>query len=174
MKLVRTASLIIALAGATTVYADTPQKAPADKKAPDAKAPPAKDAPAPAPAKEEISAADAQKVLDFFNKFADAIIANKDSCPKMAVAINGVIDSNKAFIEQANKMKAENKKLPKAVEDKMGARMKEFLPIVMKCKDDKDVAAAMQRMDKPDAKPAATPPADPKATPKKDTAPAKK
>ena len=171
MKLVRTATLIIALAGATTVYADTPQKAPAEKKAPDAKAPPA-DKAAP-PAKEEISAAEAQKVLDFFNKFADAIVANKDSCPKMAVGINGVIDSNKAFIEQANKMKSEGKKLPKAVEDKMGARMKEFLPMVMKCKDDKDVAAAMQRMDKPDSKPAA-PAADPKATPKKDAAPAKK
>jgi hypothetical protein len=171
MKLVRTATLIIALAGATTVYAQAPQKAPAEKKAPDAKAPADKAAP---PAKEEISAAEAQKVLDFFNKFADAIVANKDSCPKMAVAINGVIDTNKAFIEQANKMKADGKKLPKAVEDKMGARMKEFLPMVMKCKDDKDVAAAMQRMDKPDAKPAAPAPAPKKDAAAPAPAPAKK
>jgi hypothetical protein len=169
MKLVRTFSMIIALAGATTAFADTK---PADKKAPEAKPEAKKDAP-PAPPAQEISAAEAEKVLAFFKQFSAAIIANKDSCPKMAVAINGVIDKNKDFIAKANAMKAEGKKLPKATEEKMGEEMKAMIPAVMKCKDDKDVNAAMQRMEKGgDKAPAAK--SEPKTAPAAPAAPAPK
>lgn len=146
MKLVRTFSMLIALAGASTAaFADT--KAPAK---------PADKAPATAP-KAEVSAAEAAEVLAFFNKFADAIVVNKDSCPKMATAINGVIDTNAAFIKKANEMKASGKKLPKETEDKMQARMKDMMPAAMKCKDDAGVAAALKRMDDPSAKAAPAP-----------------
>jgi hypothetical protein len=148
MKLLRTFTMIALLGASTaTAFAD----APAPKK--DAKT-------------EEISAADADKFLAFFNKFVDAIVQNKDNCPKMAGALNGVIDTNKDLIAKANEAKASGKKLPKALEEKMMARVKEMMPAMQKCGADKDVQAAIQRMDKkPDAAPAKAPaaPATPPA-----------
>jgi len=72
---------------------------------------------------------------------------------------------------------ATGKDLPPAVKEKLQKRQGEMMTGVMKCKDDKDVSAAMNRMDQrsADAKPAgdakATPPAPPV---KKDAPPAKK
>jgi hypothetical protein len=118
--------------------------------------------PAPAPAKPapEISSADADKFLAFFNKFVDVIVANKEDCVKMAKGLNGVIDSNKAIIAKANEAKASGKKLPKAMEEKMMARVKEMMPAMQKCGADKDVQAALQRLDdkKAAAAPGKTPP----------------
>ena len=131
MKFVRTLSMIIALAGASTVYADTPAKAPAEKKAPDK-----------APAKEELSAADAAKVEKFFNDFVDAIVKNQDACPKMATAINSLLNANEAWIA---KMADSGKDLPPSVKEKLAKRQGEMMTGVMKCKDDKDVNAAMMR-----------------------------
>ena len=107
MKLVRTFTMITALAGATLAYADT--KPPTPAPAADKKAPP----PAAAP---EVSQADAEKFLVFFNKLVDTVVANKDDCTKLAAGINGVIDGNKDMIAKANEAKAAGKKLPKALE----------------------------------------------------------
>ncbi|MBA3539583.1 MAG: hypothetical protein H0T79_08125 [Deltaproteobacteria bacterium] len=144
MTLFRTLT-IAALIGASTLSAF-------------AEAPPAKPTAKPA---DEISAADAEKFIVFFNKFIDAIVLNKDNCPKMASSLNTVIDTNKDLIAKANDAKAAGKKLPKALEEKMMARVKEMMPAMQKCGTDKDVQAAIQRMDqKPAATPAkATPPA---------------
>lgn len=98
------------------------------------------------PAKDEISAVEAEKFLVFFNQFADAVVKNKDDCAKMAGAINGVIDQNLALIKQANDAKAANKKLPKAVEEKMSARLKDMFPAMSKCKQDAGVMTAMKRL----------------------------
>jgi hypothetical protein len=163
MKLLRTVTMITALASATYAYADNKAPAPAPAapaKAPD-KAAPAKDA----PKAEEISQADAEKFLAFFNKLVDAVVANKDDCTKMATGVNGVIDSNKDMIAKANEAKAAGKKLPKSLEDKMMARVKEMMPAMQKCQNDKAVQAAFMRMDgggkdtKTDTKTATPPPA---------------
>ncbi len=131
MKLLRTFTMIALLGASTaTAFADAP-------------AAPKKDAKT-----EEISQEDADKFLAFFNKFVDAIVQNKDNCPKMATSLNGVIDSNKDLIAKANEAKASGKKLPKALEEKMMARVKEMMPAMQKCGADKDVQAAIQRMDK--------------------------
>lgn len=135
MKLLTTFTMIAILAATTVASAE---------------------APAPVPAQDaEISKADADKFLAFFNAFVDAIVQNKDNCPKMATALNGVIDKNKALIQKANEAKAAGKKLPKALEEKMMARVKEMMPAMQKCGADKDVQAALQRMD--DKAPAAAP-----------------
>src|SRR5687768_15343224 len=76
--------------------------------------------------RDEVAAAEAEKFLAFFNKFVDAVIANKDNCGKMAGAINGVIDGHLDIVKKANEAKAAKKKLPKALEDKMLARVKEM------------------------------------------------
>lgn len=114
-------------------------------------APALAEAPKPQP-KDEVSAAEAEAFLAFFNKFADAVIKNKDACPKMATAINGVIDANQETIKKANEMKAANKKLPKAIEDKLTARLKDMFQAMVKCKDDAGVKTAMRRLDGPSKK----------------------
>jgi hypothetical protein len=113
--------------------------------------------PAPEPKRVEISKAEGEKFLVFFNKMVDAIVQNKEDCPKMAAAITVVVDTNQAVIKKANDAKAAGKKLPKAIEDKMMARIKdEMMPAMQKCGGDADVQVAMNRMDKPSA-PAAKP-----------------
>jgi len=97
--------------------------------------------------REEIPAAEAEKFLGFFNKFVDAVITNKENCAKMAGSINGVIDGHKDIVAKANEAKAAKKKLPKALEEKMMARVKEMIPAMQKCGSDKDVKAAVGRLD---------------------------
>ena len=97
--------------------------------------------------RDEVSAAEAEKFLGFFNKFVDAVIQNKENCAKMAGAINGVIDANQDIVKKANEAKAAKKKLPKALEDKMMARVKEMIPAMQKCGGDKDVKTAVGRLD---------------------------
>jgi hypothetical protein len=135
MKLVRTLSMIIALAGASTALADTPAKAPAP-------APAEKKAPDKAPAKEELGKADVEKVEKFFDEFYNAVVKNQDACPKMATAINTLLDKNEAWLK---KMAESGKDMPQASKDKMQKKMQDMMNGMMKCKDDKGVQASMQR-----------------------------
>jgi hypothetical protein len=141
MKLLRNFTIIAALAGASIAVADTKAPPPAaDKKAPDTKAG-GKDA------GQEISKADAEEFYKFFEKFVDAIVANKDNCEKMAGALNGVIDSNMALVKKANEAKTAGKKLPKEMEQKMMEKVKTMMPGMQKCGTDKKVQDALKRMD---------------------------
>jgi hypothetical protein len=145
MKLVRTLSMIIALAGASTALADTPPAkapapAPTEKKAdkPADKAP----APAPTPAKQEFTKAEVEKIEKFFSDFYDAVTKNQDACPKMATAINALFDKHQDWLK---KLMESGKDLPQASKDKMQKKQQDLFQGVMKCKDDKGVEAAMQR-----------------------------
>lgn len=102
--------------------------------------------------REEVSAADAEKMLNFFGKFVDSIVQNKDNCPSMAKAVTAVIDANQDAVKLAADAKAANKTLPKAIEEKMMARVKELMPAMQKCGGDKDVKAAIAKLDKKDEK----------------------
>jgi hypothetical protein len=141
MKLVRTFSMIIALAGASTVYADTPPaKAPAP--APEKKAP----APAPdkkAPAKAELSAAETAKVEAFFSEFYKAVMDNKDACAKMGPAMKVVLDK---YLDAMTKMAESGKEPPQATKDKLKPKQEEMMSAVFKCKDDKGVSTELQRL----------------------------
>ena len=107
-----------------------------------------------APAKPaEVEPAEAERILDFFNRFADTIIANKDDCKKMAGAINSFVDSNADNIKKAKEIKDGKKRLPKAVEEKMMARLKEMVPAMTKCQKDADVKKALERAKGEDKKP---------------------
>ena len=103
--------------------------------------------------REEVSSADATRLEEFFKKFVDTVIANKDSCPKMATEVSKVIDANIETVKMANAAKKANKKLPKATEEKMMAKVKEMMPAMQKCGSDKDVKAAIAKMDIKDDKP---------------------
>jgi hypothetical protein len=125
--------MIIALAGASTVYADTPPpKAPAEKKAPEK----------PAEKKEQFSPDEAKKAEKIMDDFFDALTKNQDNCPKMASAIVAVIDPNEAWLI---KLAESGKEAPPALKEKTKKRQGEVIGAVMKCKDDKDVNAALQR-----------------------------
>ena len=166
MKLVRTLSMIIALAGASTALADTPPAkapapAPTEKKA---------DKPAdkaPAPAKPEFAKEEVDKIEKFFGELFDAVTKNQDACPKMATALNTLIDKNQDWVK---KLLETGKDLPKASKDKMQKKQLELGQGMAKCKDDKGVEAAIQRFmalgaAKRKADTAAPPPTT--ATPKK-------
>ena len=107
------------------------------------------------PKAEQIAQADADKYLAFFNKLTDAIIANKDTCPRMASAMNTVIDANQEIIKKVAEAQAAGKRLPKAAEEKMAARTREMIPAMNKCGNDGDVKAALKKIDtsKPSEKP---------------------
>ena len=134
MKLVRSLSMIIALAGASTVHAQAPAKAPAEKKAPEADKK--------APAGNELSAADVQKAEKFFDELYVAVTKHQAACPKMATAISSLLDKHQDWLK---KMAESGKDMPQASKDKLQKKQNEMTTGVMKCKDDKDVQTAMQR-----------------------------
>jgi hypothetical protein len=135
MKLARTLSLLVALAGASTVHAQAPAKAPAEKKAPEAdkKAPPAGN---------DLSPADVQKAEKFFDELYTAVMKNQAACPKLATAVNGLLDKHGDWLK---KTVESGKDMPQASRDKLQKKQNEMQGGLAKCKDDKDVQAAMQR-----------------------------
>ena len=131
MKLVRTLSMFLALAGATTAYAQTPApKAPAEKKAPQADK------------KGEMSPAEVAKAEKFFDDFFNAIVKNQDACPKMATAINTLLDKHGAWLKQ---MAESGKDLPASSKDKLQKKQGEMSAAMQKCLGDEGVKTAMQR-----------------------------
>jgi hypothetical protein len=147
MTAVRTLALVALLVSTASAQPAKPDnKAPAAEK----KAEPKSDQKS---GREEIPTETAEKYLGFFNKLMDTIVQNKDSCTKMAAGINAHVDANHELVVQMNKDKADGKKMPKAIEEKMQARVKEMVPAMQRCGTDKEVQAAIKRMDtKPAAK----------------------
>lgn len=164
-------SLFIAGAFAGTAYAETP----APKKDP---APATDKAPAKAPAKQEVSAAEADKFLAFYNKFVDIAVASKEDCAKLTKESNALIDANGDLLKKIQEAKAANKELPQATKEKMMSRIKELMPAMKKCESDPAFTAVMQRMQGGKAPAASsTPPAkttEPAKTEPAKTPPAKK
>lgn len=106
------------------------------------------------PAKAEVSAADAEKFLAFMTKLHEAILSNATDCPKMATAINGVVDAHADVIKMARDAKAAGKKLPKEYEDKVKAKAEEMTHKGLgKCMSDPAVTAAFQRFSNKSASP---------------------
>ncbi|HWO19697.1 MAG TPA: hypothetical protein VNO30_13015 [Kofleriaceae bacterium] len=128
MKLARTLSLLVALAGASTVHAQAPKKAPAAAEK--------------APAGNELSPADVQKAEKFFDELYSAVMKNQAACPKMATAVSGLLDKHQDWLK---KMVESGKDMPQASRDKLQKKQSEMAGGLGKCKDDKDVQAAMQR-----------------------------
>ncbi len=132
MKLFRTLSISVALAGASTAaFADKAPAKPAEKPAP----------PAAKPA-DTVTPAEAAKVEKFFNELVDAMVKHQNTCKNMAVSINALFDKNEGWLMKAAES---GKELPQTSKDKMAKRQNEMMGAAMKCKDDADVVKAMQR-----------------------------
>ncbi len=94
-----------------------------------------------APSKDDIA-----KFLAFFNKVADAVIADKADCTKMATDMNAIIDANQASIDAAKKAQASGQKLPQDTVNQMMATAKRMAPaLAEKCSKDKGVTDALAR-----------------------------
>ena len=124
MKLVKAVFLTIALAGASTSFADAPA---AKSSRPMASA-------------DEIKHAEA-----FFDELVNAVVKNQDACPKMGPAVNAVLDKHEAWLR---KMAEADKDLPQATKDKFQKRQTEMTNGVTKCASDPGVSAAFQRFGK--------------------------
>jgi peptidyl-prolyl cis-trans isomerase A (cyclophilin A) len=103
----------------------------------------------PAPAA-EISAADAQKLLAFFDKLIPAMIAVKDDCGKMAAAIDKAVTADAAMLKVVMKQLTSGKTLPKDAEAKLNDMMTKGGKQLDKCATDKSVETAMKRIFDPD------------------------
>ena len=139
-------SLFIAAALAGTAYADQPAPPATKKPAPTEKKAPTTTQPSEVK-KAELSPAEAEKFLVFFNKFVDTVVAAKEDCAKLTKDINVLIDANTALLKQIQDAKAANKDLPQATKDKMMSRVKEMMPAMQKCGQDPSFQAAMKRME---------------------------
>ncbi len=100
----------------------------------------------------ELSAADSAKILSFFDKLIPVMIANKDDCPKMAKAIDALVNQNAAMLRVVMKQLSSGKVLPPADEQKLTERMSKDAQSLMTCLSDPTVAGAMKRIEDPDFK----------------------
>jgi hypothetical protein len=98
--------------------------------------------------RDEISTADADRFVAFIEKVAAAVTTNVNACPKMATAITAVVDANADVIKMATEAKAAGKKLPKAYEAKLREKTKPMEAGLEKCKDDKAVVSAIEKVGK--------------------------
>lgn len=92
-------------------------------------------------------AADMKKFMAFFDKIVDTVVADQDSCPKMATDLNKVIDANKDVLEMAKKYADSGKKMPAEMQKHMQDQVQRMMPGMQKCGSDKAVNAAFARLD---------------------------
>jgi hypothetical protein len=140
MKLFRSLSIALVLAfTAGTALADKPADKPAAGSG-------AGSASGSAPALTDQDKADIAKWLVFFDSIVDTVVKDKDNCPTMAADINALVDKNADLIKKAEAAVAAGKKLDDASKKHMMDSVKKMIPAMQKCGTDKDVQAAMMRM----------------------------
>jgi hypothetical protein len=97
--------------------------------------------------KSELAPADVTKLLAFFDRLVDAVVANKADCAKMAKAVDAVVESSKEVRAMAEKARKENKKLPAAAQQHMLDGAKQMVPAMQQCGGDAAVVAAFKKLD---------------------------
>ncbi|HEY1556612.1 MAG TPA: hypothetical protein VGF94_17375 [Kofleriaceae bacterium] len=90
--------------------------------------------------------ADLKKFLAFMDKITDAVVADKDTCPKMATDINSLIDANNEVIEIGKKAAAAGKQMPADAQKHVQDDVKRMMPGLQNCGQNKDVQAAFGRL----------------------------
>jgi hypothetical protein len=123
MRALRTLTLLIALTGASTAYAE-------DKKEP-------------------LSAADAEKLLLFYNELVDHAVQSAADCAALATAVNGVVNRHMNTLQMSWAAKKAKKVVPKDVQEKIDKRGPELVGALRKCLADKAVGEAFARMKPP-------------------------
>jgi hypothetical protein len=106
-----------------------------------ASAQPDKQAPA------EVTPLEAQSWIALFEKVVDAVVVNRDDCPKMSTDLNAVIDANQPTIAMARDAKTKGKRLPASVQQRMMVGMRKMMAALDKCGRDDQVSLAFKRLD---------------------------
>ena len=112
--------------------------------------------PPPTPAAAEISAADAAKLVAFFDKLIPAMVAQKNDCAKMASVVDAAVTADTAMLKVVMKQLTAGKALPKDAEAKLTERMTKDSKSLDACAGNAAVETAMKRIFDPDL-PAAPP-----------------
>jgi len=144
---------ILTLAGALSAAAPAvaADKAPAADKgaapAPAAKDPgsPGKDA-AKDTSKTDISPADVQQYLAFFDKFVGYIDADQNDCDKMAKDLSAHLDASHALLMKAKAAHDAGKTLPEAARQHIMSTAPKMATGAQKCNSNEKVTAALQKI----------------------------
>jgi hypothetical protein len=94
----------------------------------------------------EMSAADTQKWITFFDKLVDTVV-KAGTCDKMATDVNGVVAANRDAIATAKAAHAAGRKLPQPAQQHMMEGVKKMVPALQKCGQDDRVRAAFAKLD---------------------------
>ena len=124
MRALRSLTLLFALAGASTAYAE-------DKK------------------EKPLSAAHAEQLLAFFNELVDTSVKNANDCQALAGAVDGLVTRNINAVNMMWAVKRLKQVLPPDVQAKMNERGKALVGALRKCWNDQGVVEAFKRMKLP-------------------------
>ena len=98
----------------------------------------------------QLPAADAAKLVGFFDKLLDVMVAHKDDCAKMAGAIDAQVTREAAMLRAVMKQVAAGKSLPPDAEAKLTERLTKHAQDLAPCAADAAVNQAMKRIENPD------------------------
>jgi hypothetical protein len=95
----------------------------------------------------EMSSADAQTWVAFLDKLVDKIVANANTCDKMASEVSAVIDENHDAIAVAEKARARHLTLPAEAQQHIIVTIRKALPAMQNCADNDKVQAALAKLE---------------------------
>src|SRR5689334_9659396 len=128
MRALRTATLVIALAGTGAAHADAPKEKP-------------------------ISPAQAEQLLAFFGELVDVSVKNATDCPALAAAVDGLVTRQIDTVNLMWRLKQDRQVVPPDVQSKLNRRAAEMVGALRKCWNDGAVKAAFARMKPPPKEP---------------------
>jgi len=136
MRALRSLTLLLALAGASTAYAEEKaEKAEKNEKK--------------AEKEEQLSAAHAEQLLAFFNELVDTSVKNAADCQALATEVDGLVTRSINTVNMMWAMKKLKRVVPADVQAKMDKRGVELVGALRKCWTDERVTAAFKRMKLP-------------------------
>ena len=94
----------------------------------------------------EMSKADGDKFLAFFDKLADTVVADKADCAKMGTDMTKQVDDNKDILAKVDEARKSGKPMPVEMRNHVMATSRKMAPAIEKCKADKNVSAAFQKL----------------------------
>jgi hypothetical protein len=95
----------------------------------------------------EMSAADTQKWLVFFDKLVTVVVKASGTCDKLATDVTKLIDVNQDAIAMARAAREAGRKLPQTAQQHMMEGVKKMVPTLQKCGQDDKVRAAFAKLD---------------------------
>jgi hypothetical protein len=96
---------------------------------------------------EEMAPAEVTRWIAFFDKLVEAVVANEQSCDKMANDVAAVIDANKSSIAMVRTARDHGKKLPLSAQHHMIDGVKKMTPGIENCSNNEKVKAAFAKLE---------------------------